>query len=106
MASKNAGRSLASRPSGAEKVLHAFRGETDGARPFAPLINVKGRLYGTTGYGSPYYCQNGGSCGTIFSITPSGTEKVLIASAKTPMATAPPRGLLTWAALSTAPRKL
>ena len=81
-------------PSGAEKVLHAFRGGTDGAGPFAPLINVKGRLYGTTGYGGPYTCQNGGSCGTIFSITPSGTEKVLHSFGKNPDGNGPTAGFI------------
>jgi uncharacterized repeat protein (TIGR03803 family) len=65
-------------PSGTENVLHIFGGyPNDGANPYAPLIDVKGTLYGTTGYGGgpvgcPYY-----SCGTVFSITTSGTEKVL-----------------------------
>jgi uncharacterized repeat protein (TIGR03803 family) len=64
-------------PSGTENVLHIFGGyPNDGANPYAPLIDVKGTLYGTTGYGGgsdcPYY-----SCGTLFSITTSGTEKVL-----------------------------
>jgi uncharacterized repeat protein (TIGR03803 family) len=58
--------------SGTETVLHSFKGEPgDGESPFAGLINVKGRLYGTTAYGG----VNGG--GTVFSITPSGKEHVL-----------------------------
>jgi uncharacterized repeat protein (TIGR03803 family) len=61
-------------PSGTEKVLHSFSGRSDGAGPVAPLINVKGTLYGTTEYGDAY-CSGG--CGTVFSLTPSGTEKVL-----------------------------
>jgi hypothetical protein len=57
-------------------VLHSFGNGTDGKYPEASLLNVKGTLYGTT--------QNGGqyghgiiSYGTVFSITPSGNEKVL-----------------------------
>jgi uncharacterized repeat protein (TIGR03803 family) len=65
-------------PSGTERVLHRFRGgTTDGAGPSASLINVKDTLYGTTPYGGPYACATGGSCGTVFSITPNGKEKVL-----------------------------
>jgi uncharacterized repeat protein (TIGR03803 family) len=63
-------------PSGKERVIHSFGSVTDGLEPYAPLIDVKGTLYGTTGYGGAYQCQDG-ACGTVFSITPSGTEKVL-----------------------------
>ncbi len=41
----------------------------------ARLLNVNGTLYGTTSYGGVmvgYY-----SVGTVFSVTPSGTEKIL-----------------------------
>jgi uncharacterized repeat protein (TIGR03803 family) len=65
--------------SGEEKVLYAFQGGTDGGGPTSALINVNGTMYGTTGKGG----VGGGSdcgglgCGTIYSITPSGQEKVL-----------------------------
>lgn len=52
--------------------LHNFAGAPgDGAGPSAPLTNVSGTLYGTT--------YNGGAdnVGTVFAITPSGTEAVL-----------------------------
>jgi uncharacterized repeat protein (TIGR03803 family) len=64
--------------SGKETVLHSFAGgSTDGANPLAGLLNVKGTLYGTTGYGGAYtHCASGG-CGTVFKITTSGTETVL-----------------------------
>ncbi len=68
-------------PSGKETVLHAFTGgPKDGAEPWADLINVNGTLYGTTSTGGAHgksngYCNEG--CGTVFSITPSGKEKVL-----------------------------
>ncbi|MFY9720559.1 MAG: choice-of-anchor tandem repeat GloVer-containing protein [Candidatus Cybelea sp.] len=61
---------------GTEKVLHRFKG-SDGARPVGSLIDVKGTLYGTTEYGGGYSCDTSLHCGTIFSIKPSGTEKVL-----------------------------
>lgn len=64
-------------PSGTEKVLHAFSSDPDGAVPVASLGDVKGTLYGTTEYGGTYRRCAGSRCGTIFSITPSGTEKVL-----------------------------
>ena len=58
--------------SGTETILYNFAGgTTDGAKPEAPLIDVQGTLYGTT--------ANGGknSNGTVFAITPSGTETVV-----------------------------
>lgn len=63
--------------SGKETVLHAFKGgPKDGAEPWGDLINVNGTLYGTTSKGGvSSYCDGG--CGTVFSITPSGKEKVL-----------------------------
>jgi uncharacterized repeat protein (TIGR03803 family) len=67
-------------PSGAEKVLHSFSDSPDGASPVASLIDVNGTLYGTTAGGGAYHgvgsgCDGG--CGTVFSITTGGTEKVL-----------------------------
>lgn len=63
--------------SGTEKILYRFTGDPDGAHPVAALVSVKGKLYGTTEFGGPYFCDYGGTCGTVFSITPSGAEKVL-----------------------------
>jgi len=67
-------------PGGNEEVLHAFQGGNDGAEPSAALRKVNGILYGTTemGGGSP---NCGYGCGTVFSITPGGTETVLHAFA-------------------------
>ena len=64
---------------GTEKVLHSFGGGGDGARPHAGLVDVKGTLYGTTLYGGQSECYTSGpvACGTVFSVTLSGTEKVL-----------------------------
>ena len=57
---------------GAEKVLHSFGGAATGGRlPYAALIDLNGTLYGTTAYGGTF----GG--GTVFSIAPDGTAKVL-----------------------------
>jgi uncharacterized repeat protein (TIGR03803 family) len=62
---------------GTEKVLYRFGGGSDGANPQAGLINVNGTLYGTTYSGGGGECDNGYGCGTVFSITTDGVEKVL-----------------------------
>jgi uncharacterized repeat protein (TIGR03803 family) len=64
--------------SGAETVLHSFGKGKDGANPYASLLNVKGKLYGTTVGGG----SNGE--GTVFAITTSGTETVLYSFKGTP----------------------
>jgi uncharacterized repeat protein (TIGR03803 family) len=60
-------------PSGHETVLHEFAGPPDGTTPEARLLDVNGTFYGTTEYGGANSCN----CGTVFSITPGGQEKVL-----------------------------
>ncbi len=63
-------------PSGGFKVLYSFgRHKLDGSSPSANLINVKGTLYGTT-WGGGSECGTFG-CGTIFSLTTTGSEKIL-----------------------------
>jgi uncharacterized repeat protein (TIGR03803 family) len=64
-------------PSGKEQVLYSFRGGTDGAGPAAGVTDVKGTLYGTTEGGGAYSTYYVGPAGTVFSVTPSGKEKVL-----------------------------
>jgi uncharacterized repeat protein (TIGR03803 family) len=66
-------------PSGKnERVLHSFGGGYDGREPYAPLLDVNGTLYGTTGNGGANYDRCQYSCGTLFKIDPStGKEKVL-----------------------------
>lgn len=59
-----------------EKVVHSFSGGSDGESPYAGLIYVSGKLYGTTFLGGGYGCFGHG-CGTVYSITTDGTEKVL-----------------------------
>lgn len=65
---------------GVEQVLHSFGKASDGANPFAELLDVGGTLYGTTDLGgSTVYC------GTIFSIGADGNgEKVLHSFLNTP----------------------
>jgi uncharacterized repeat protein (TIGR03803 family) len=63
--------------SGKETVLYSFKGgKTDGQNPYAGLIYVKDRLYGTTAGGGAY-CLSSGGCGTVFATTPAGAETVL-----------------------------
>jgi uncharacterized repeat protein (TIGR03803 family) len=59
--------------SGKETVLYSFgSGSKDGSTPVPSLLNVKGRLYGTTIHGG-----GANNDGTVFSITTSGKETVL-----------------------------
>jgi len=66
-----------------ETVLYSFcpqHGCTDGLFPEAGLVfDQQGNLYGTTNLGgvSGASCQVGLGCGTIFKLTPDGTETVL-----------------------------
>jgi uncharacterized repeat protein (TIGR03803 family) len=58
--------------SGTETVLYSFKGGSgDGEYPSAGLINVNDTLYGTTAGGGA------NKAGTVFEVTPSGTETVL-----------------------------
>lgn len=65
---------------GVEKVLHSFCSQkncSDGANPFAGLIDVEGTLYGTTLNGGGTGC-GGPGCGTVYSVDPNtGAETVL-----------------------------
>jgi uncharacterized repeat protein (TIGR03803 family) len=64
---------------GTETVVHSFQGGTDGAQPFASLLNVGSILYGTTEYGGMGCLVNEG-CGTVYSINlQTGTEHVIYA---------------------------
>lgn len=80
---------------GTEKVLHSFGYGADGTSPLRPLIEVKGTLYGTTFEGGAYSrCNYALSCGTVFSITTSGTETVLHNFGGPVDGAEPPAGLL------------
>ena len=62
--------------SGVEKEVYRFRGgSSDGANPHAGLIDVNGRLYGTTFLGGLQRCNKG--CGIVYSVTARGKEEVL-----------------------------
>jgi len=65
---------------GIEKVLYSFTGGADGFYPEGPLVSdAQGNLYGTTYAGGPYYCFEGYGCGTVFEVSPDGTETTLYA---------------------------
>jgi uncharacterized repeat protein (TIGR03803 family) len=74
-------------PSGStytEKIIYNFKGGSDGESPRGSLIaDKKGILYGTTlnGGNTNSLCLADGSgktsCGVVFSLTPSGHEKIL-----------------------------
>jgi uncharacterized repeat protein (TIGR03803 family) len=72
-------------PDGTESILYAFRGGTDGLEPVAGLIaDASGNLYGTTIFGGNpdclYNLKHLG-CGTVFKLSPDGTETILHAFA-------------------------
>jgi uncharacterized repeat protein (TIGR03803 family) len=79
--------------SGSEKILYRFQGGSDGANPASALIEVGGALYGTTLLGGGYNNCGGGTdtsgCGTVYSISPSGSESVLHAFKGIPDAAVP-----------------
>ena len=59
-------------PTGTETMLYAFTGGTDGGDPDGALIQgSNGNFYGTTRLGGAH------GDGTVFEMTPSGTETVL-----------------------------
>jgi uncharacterized repeat protein (TIGR03803 family) len=66
--------------SGKERVLHRFKGGTDGADPYAGLIALNGTFYGTTWHGgdsSACSYSSASGCGTVFEVNTSGNERVL-----------------------------
>ena len=72
---------------GVETVIHDFAGyPTDGGGPIGGLAQAKsGVFYGTTeagGFTAPGNCGSG--CGTIFSLTLTGTEQILYACGEPP----------------------
>jgi uncharacterized repeat protein (TIGR03803 family) len=77
-ASQGCGTVFELRPSGQYRVLHRFQGQNgDGATPYAALLALNGKLYGTTLQGPAANRHYAGGAGTVFSITPGGDEVVL-----------------------------
>jgi uncharacterized repeat protein (TIGR03803 family) len=58
--------------SGSLQTLYSFKGYPDGAVPYAGVIEHDGTIYGTTAVGGAY-----DDSGTVFSLSSSGTERVL-----------------------------
>ena len=55
-----------------ETILHSFGASGDGSQPYCALtLDTAGNLYGTTNVGGAY------DRGTVFEVTPSGTETIL-----------------------------
>jgi uncharacterized repeat protein (TIGR03803 family) len=62
--------------SGVESVLYRFSGPRDGMNPYPGLTYANGLLYGATDFGGAIGdCDKG--CGTIFSVSLAGSQKVL-----------------------------
>ncbi len=62
---------------GVETIVYRFGSRFGDARdPTTGLVDVNGTLYGTTRHGGTGRCRNHG-CGTVYSISQSGKEKVL-----------------------------
>lgn len=60
------------------KVIYAFKGGMDGAQPASDLLDLNGKLYGTTFYGgasNSKFCYYG--CGTVFETTTAGAVRVV-----------------------------
>jgi uncharacterized repeat protein (TIGR03803 family) len=62
-------------PSGEYHLLYSFKGHRDGANPVGGLVAMHGTLYGATSGGVS--CNLPGGCGTIFSVSPTGKERLL-----------------------------
>ncbi|HEV3090066.1 MAG TPA: choice-of-anchor tandem repeat GloVer-containing protein [Candidatus Cybelea sp.] len=63
---------------GKEQVVYSFAGGSDAGGPEAGLVpDGKSGFYGTSLYGGSSSCSGG--CGTVFSVSTSGSEKVIYA---------------------------
>jgi uncharacterized repeat protein (TIGR03803 family) len=64
-------------PNGEFHILYSFRGQPGAASgPIGALVEMHGLLYGTTVFGGS--CKfYGSNCGTIFSVSPRGKERLL-----------------------------
>jgi uncharacterized repeat protein (TIGR03803 family) len=65
-------------PDGAETALYAFKGGSDGSTPMASLLmDAAGNLYGVTEQGGGSGCSFNLGCGTVFKLSPNGSETML-----------------------------
>jgi uncharacterized repeat protein (TIGR03803 family) len=76
----NAGTVFKLTPSGAETILYSFNPQGNAPNGESPrsgvILDAEGNLYGTTPGGGAY-CVPENNCGTVFELTPTGTETVL-----------------------------
>ena len=80
---------------GKETVLYSFKGGSQGSNPNAGVIlDPEGNLYGTTLYGGNRICTEGGRCGVVFRLTPSGKYNVVHAFSGIPDGAVPYAGLV------------
>jgi uncharacterized repeat protein (TIGR03803 family) len=76
-----------------ENVLYSFTNGADGANPTSALVlDASGNLYGTTDNGGSTTCTTG--CGTVFRLSPRGTDIVLYRFLGGPVGAAPYGGLV------------
>ncbi len=71
-ASQSNGTVFAISPKGVERVVHRFKGGSDGASPYGNLVAINGALYGTTYFGGTVSSGHGN--GTLYEITKTGSE--------------------------------
>jgi uncharacterized repeat protein (TIGR03803 family) len=64
--------------SGKERVLHSFGDGSDGTAPYGALVVDGNMIYGTTGLGGGGPCYTEG-CGSVYSMTTSGSEQIVYA---------------------------
>jgi len=82
---------IRSRAASGYAVLHHFQGyPSDGSLPEGPLLDVNGTLYGTTDGGGAHYF------GTVYSVTPGGTENLVYSFGASATDGADPLGNLTY----------
>jgi len=84
--SQNSKPALARHPEATVATLYSFAGSPDGAHPAARLVAGAALLYGTT--------EVGGTNGTVFQMTPTGSESVDYRFAGSPDGAYPQGGLL------------
>jgi len=65
-------------PDGTESVLYSFTGGSDGGYPASGLaLDASGNMYGVTELGSVSSCGIEAGCGSVFELSPDGTETTL-----------------------------
>jgi uncharacterized repeat protein (TIGR03803 family) len=64
-------------PPGHVSIIYTLKGGNDAGTPDGGLVWHKGDFYGTTLAGGSHACYSSYGCGTVFKITPSGSETIL-----------------------------